>query len=464
MALIRLTTNITNICPLIPRVDSAVALNEAYTAVGFGVTSPTGQAAGTRYTVSGVNVLCEGNCGAGTNGSMEWIGGTTAQRGVCEGDSGGPALDAQRRVLGTVSRGDAASCNQALYESVFGQAAWIKSVAAAAATAGGYTAAGWVTGGSTSINTCTGVDGGTGGGAGGGGGGGAGGGAGGGGGTSTCNAGTMCVDATGMGNFACVSSTGGIPAGAPVCSMTVGCATGFTCYGTSATAGVCLQDCAGTATGGGAGGGGGVTGGGAGGGGGSTGGACTNAALTCIDASGAGNYACVDNSSGTPALPAGAQSCLTAACPTNYSCWGTGTNMSYCLQDCTPGATGGGAGGGGGPVGGGAGGGVPVGGGAGGGIPVGGGAGGGTPVGGGAGGGSPVGGGTGGAGGSGGSGGGSSTGGGSAGTGGGVPIFPGLPEQPKKTGCGCSGLPEGGSALWVVLSGLTLVRLRRRRA
>src|SRR3990167_6701259 len=141
MALLRLTSNVpATVCPLTPRVDSAVTLNEAYTAIGFGRLGPTGQTSGTRYTVSGLNVLCEANCGFGTNGALEWIGGTTAQRGVCEGDSGGPALDSLRRVIGTVSRGDATACNQALYESVFGQGAWIKDQAAQAASAGGYPA------------------------------------------------------------------------------------------------------------------------------------------------------------------------------------------------------------------------------------------------------------------------------------------------------------------------------------
>lgn len=103
MALIRLSTNINTICPLIPRVDSAVVLNEAYTAVGFGVTSPTTQSAGTRYSLAG-SVDCASNCGPGTNATLEWNGLNTIGA-VCEGDSGGPALDSRRRVIGTVSRG-----------------------------------------------------------------------------------------------------------------------------------------------------------------------------------------------------------------------------------------------------------------------------------------------------------------------------------------------------------------------
>ena len=43
------------------------------------------------------------NCGGGMSASLEWEGGTAAQKGTCEGDSGGPALDSQNRVIGTVS-------------------------------------------------------------------------------------------------------------------------------------------------------------------------------------------------------------------------------------------------------------------------------------------------------------------------------------------------------------------------
>jgi len=53
MAVLRLSTNINSVCPLIPRVDSAVTTGEAYTAVGFGATGPTQNApAGTRYSLA----------------------------------------------------------------------------------------------------------------------------------------------------------------------------------------------------------------------------------------------------------------------------------------------------------------------------------------------------------------------------------------------------------------------------
>jgi MYXO-CTERM domain-containing protein len=150
MAMLRLSAPITGVCPLIPRVDTQIADGDGYTAIGFGVTSPNGQTAGTRYKVGGLTVECVTDCNDPTQSStLEWLGGTSSPKGTCEGDSGGPAIDASGRVIGTVSRGPQGSCNQTVYESVYGEAAWIKQVATQAATAGGYTAAGWVTGGST---------------------------------------------------------------------------------------------------------------------------------------------------------------------------------------------------------------------------------------------------------------------------------------------------------------------------
>jgi hypothetical protein len=282
----------------------------------------------------------------------------------------------------------------------------------------------------------------------------------------------MCVDVTqGMNVFECISSTGGIPANAPTCSGTQACPSGSTCFATmqGATTGICLIDCGSTGTGGGGGtpvgGGGGATGGG----GGLSMGSCTAPNTVCVDASGMGDFACLDTTTQN-GIPANAPAC---PCTAGSSCWQT-SGGNVCLQDCTTGGTGGG---GGTPVGGGTGGGVTgggtgggvTGGGTGGGV-VGGGTGGGV-VGGGTGGG-VTGGGTGGGATGGGTGGGttgggtggSSGGGTGAGTGAGVQgggfMFPGLPEQPKKTGCSCTEVPFDAMAL--ALSGMIFFRRRRR--
>src|SRR5262249_25372856 len=128
MAVLELKSSITGVCPLVPRVDTNVTLNESYTAVGFGITSPSGQAAGTRYRVSGMSVTCVTGCDSSSymSATQEWEGGATSAKGTCEGDSGGPAIDSAGRVIGTVSRGPGNACNDTVYESVFGEAAWIK--------------------------------------------------------------------------------------------------------------------------------------------------------------------------------------------------------------------------------------------------------------------------------------------------------------------------------------------------
>jgi hypothetical protein len=360
MSLLRLSTNIptSTVCPLIPRVDSAIGANDTYTAIGFGITSATGQIAGTRRKVTGMSVACaDSSCAQGYDGTLEWEGMSSAAKGTCEGDSGGPALDSSNRVIGSVSRGPSSACNDTVYQSVYGQAAFIKAKAALAATSGGYAAAGWVTGASTSSASsgyCP-----TGAGGGGGSGGGVGGGSGGGS-TGACSDSTATCTTLSSGKSECVVDDGSgnlsFPNSAPTCSSSQACASGYTCFGTSssATSGYCLEDCSGGTTGGGAGGGsgGGVTGGGSGGGtstGGGSGGTCSDATLTCTDLS--GTSFCVAISGGQPYLPAGAATCSASqACQSGYECVVTtqGATSGYCLELCGGSATGGGTGGSGG--------------------------------------------------------------------------------------------------------------------
>jgi hypothetical protein len=351
MAVIELSKPMTGICPIIPRVDSAVASSEGYTAVGFGITSPSGSAAGTRYKVTGLSVQCASSCGGGTSSTMEWIGGSSAAKGTCEGDSGGPALDSAGRVIGTVSRGPASSCNQTVYEGAYGEGAWIKQMAQQAAADGGYAAAGWVTGGATSDPNngyCgtggggTPVDAGTGGGTPdtGSGGGGTGGGTG-----ATCaDPSTSCVDATGAGDFGCFASGPAFPTSAATCVADTDCPTNYACWAASAgaTSGKCIQSCSTSGSGGG---GTGASDAGTGSGGGTSTGAgtCTNAALTCYTF-GDGSMACVDGGSSS-GIPAGAPTCDSAtACPTGYQCYSaSGAASGTCLEVCSGATSGGGS-------------------------------------------------------------------------------------------------------------------------
>ena len=142
----------TEALPLNPRVDSAVSSDEEYRAVGYGNTSASGGGAGCRRMREELIVNCSGDClTKSIVEDMEWIGDT----GICSGDSGGPALDLQGRVIGVVSRGGnwGDTCAMPVYGSVFGWADWLKEQAAIAAEKGGYDPAPWVTGGDTMPET-----------------------------------------------------------------------------------------------------------------------------------------------------------------------------------------------------------------------------------------------------------------------------------------------------------------------
>jgi MYXO-CTERM domain-containing protein len=128
--------------PLTPRIDSEIAAGDVYAAVGFGLTSDTATDSGTRRRLGGQAVACVGQSCSSFKGNIdtqhEWGGAA----GPCEGDSGGPALDAQNRVIGVTSRA-LVGCKSPIYGDVFSWADWIAQTAQHAATVGGYTAPPW---------------------------------------------------------------------------------------------------------------------------------------------------------------------------------------------------------------------------------------------------------------------------------------------------------------------------------
>lgn len=125
--------------PAVPRIDRDVTPGEVYTAVGYGLNENGRQNAG-RMQLSGLVVDCEpGSCGEGVE-STEFRGDT----GICSGDSGGPALDADGKVVGVVSRGGP-DCSTPVYGSVTAWRDFLIDTASEAATLGGYEPAFWVT-------------------------------------------------------------------------------------------------------------------------------------------------------------------------------------------------------------------------------------------------------------------------------------------------------------------------------
>jgi hypothetical protein len=139
--------------PLVPRVDSMLAKAEEYYAIGYGVTSDNdvnGSTAGVRRRRDNLFVDCAETECIGVSQYVkdtEWIGDT----GICSGDSGGPALDLQGRVVGVTSRG-AANCSSPVYGSVHSWGDWIKATVVHGAELGGYDPPPWATGWPTDPN------------------------------------------------------------------------------------------------------------------------------------------------------------------------------------------------------------------------------------------------------------------------------------------------------------------------
>jgi len=125
--------------PIAPRLDDPTTRGEAFTAVGYGTALADG-AAGIRRAVSGVQVVCGSDqCEApDVLTTTEFVG----EQGVCEGDSGGPALDSDNRVVGVASR-TGQDCAFAIYSAVAPWRDLIVDTAERAATLGRYQKPDW---------------------------------------------------------------------------------------------------------------------------------------------------------------------------------------------------------------------------------------------------------------------------------------------------------------------------------
>ncbi len=126
-----------------PRLDGPPQPYDDVTAIGYGIQDPNDEYSNTfgqRRRFDGGTVYCLGGsdeCGDYA-GEREWI----ADAPTCSGDSGGPAIDSQNRVMGVVSRGDA-MCSLAIYTDVSAFAPLIRATALDAAALGGYAPPAW---------------------------------------------------------------------------------------------------------------------------------------------------------------------------------------------------------------------------------------------------------------------------------------------------------------------------------
>jgi len=123
-----------------PRLVAPAQRGEAVTAVGFGSALSEGEP-GIRRAISGVEVLC----GPTDCGNPDLLSNTefVSDQGACEGDSGGPALDSEERVVGVASRTDE-ECSFAVYSAVAPWSDWIVGVASRALSQGDYEAPEWL--------------------------------------------------------------------------------------------------------------------------------------------------------------------------------------------------------------------------------------------------------------------------------------------------------------------------------
>jgi hypothetical protein len=132
--------------PTIPRVDRPAEAGESYVAIGYGVNADGEQNEG-RMLLGGLEVRCSAACDRRFQVEpSEFLGET----GICSGDSGGPALDAQGKVIGVVSRGSD-PCATPIYGSVAAWGGWIIETAFDAAASGGYPAPFWAWSGTSDL-------------------------------------------------------------------------------------------------------------------------------------------------------------------------------------------------------------------------------------------------------------------------------------------------------------------------
>lgn len=108
--------------PLPPSLTEPTTAGQPYVAVGYGASDRDGDSAeyGVRRFRDELRVDCVGRQCQDEVFDSEFAG----LEGVCRGDSGGPALDAEGRILGALSRGRA-GCESPVYTAVFAYRDWL---------------------------------------------------------------------------------------------------------------------------------------------------------------------------------------------------------------------------------------------------------------------------------------------------------------------------------------------------
>ena len=130
--------------PIAPRIELSPVDREPFSTVGYGLTSLEDPSSdGTRQRADGSAVRCSGEeCVTLSGGSIQSSEWASVDAPICSGDSGGPALDGQGRVIGVASRGDT-NCEIAVYGDVSSWGPFIVDTALAAAVIGDYPPPEW---------------------------------------------------------------------------------------------------------------------------------------------------------------------------------------------------------------------------------------------------------------------------------------------------------------------------------
>lgn len=126
--------------PLAPRLTGLAEPGEAYSAIGYGASEEDGEDAGQRRRRDALAVMCVGDrCELQKQiEPSEWRG----DHGICNGDSGGPAIDKRGQVIGVTSRGPT-GCDHPIYGGLTRFRGWLRAEAIEAARAGSYGVPEW---------------------------------------------------------------------------------------------------------------------------------------------------------------------------------------------------------------------------------------------------------------------------------------------------------------------------------
>ncbi len=143
--------------PLVPR-ETPAQPSESYSALGYGMTCDDAGLercyleSGTRRRADGLKVACTTDCPRDRVATSEWQG----DRGACLGDSGGPALDANGRLIGIAVRGTNDATGNCIEPIYAGMDTWmhtLKQAVRSSADAAGLAVPSWARLGDADVDT-----------------------------------------------------------------------------------------------------------------------------------------------------------------------------------------------------------------------------------------------------------------------------------------------------------------------